>query len=210
MLPDMDDRIRDAAEAIEQVMFDMHADENGVHANTLICTMAAVTGEAVLRATMPEQQLYNDRGVIFSDLANGLICEAQDGNILDYIAYTAKEVGLSPNDFPDIEQIFRNTAAGIGNAEVPVLTVEEDHRPLFWSLAGAAFARQQVLDVYAKFKLAPNEAVLATTLVLCRFLNATKDVLASGIAFRLALETLIGATKMYPVALEDLEQMTEQ
>lgn len=212
MLPDMDDRIKVAAEAIEQGMFEMHRDERGVHANTLICTTAAVLGEAILRAVIPEEQLYNDRGIIFSDAANGLICEDDDGSVLDYVIYTAKEVGLTEAQFPDVEEIFRNTAAGVGdaNSEIPVLTVPEDQRPMFWSMAGAAFARQQILDVYIKNKLEPVDAVLAVTLVLCRFLTGTKDVLVSEVAFRLALETLVGATKLHPVALEDLEQMTEQ
>lgn len=212
MLPDMDDRIKAAAEAIEQGMFEMHRDERGVHANTLICTTAAVLGEAILRVVIPEEQLYNDRGIIFSDAANGLICEDDDGSVLDYVIYTAKEVGLTEAQFPDVEEIFRATAAGVGDAdsEIPVLTVAEDQRPMFWSMAGAAFARQQMLDVYTKNKLEPVDAVLAVTLVLCRFLTGTKDVLASEIAFRLALETLVGATKLHPVALEDLEQMTEQ
>ncbi|MGB4101253.1 MAG: hypothetical protein WBK91_05035 [Alphaproteobacteria bacterium] len=212
MLPDMDDRIKSAAEAIEQAMFDMHRDERGVHANTLICTTAAVLGEAVLRAVVPEAQLYGDRGIIFSDPARELICEAEDGNVLDYLVYTAQEVGMDETQFPDIEEIFEATAAGVntGDAEIPVLTVSEDQRPMFWSIAGAAFARQQVLDIYAANKLTPIEAVLGGTLVLCRFLNGTKEVLASDVAFRLALETLIGTTKLHPVALEDLEGMTEQ
>ena len=210
MLPDMDDRIKAAAEAIEQAMFDMHSDERGVHANTLICTTAAILGEAILRVVLPEAQLYGDRGIIFSDQANGLICEDADGNVLDYLVYTAKEVGLDEALFPDIEEVYQATAAGIDGSEIPVLTVAEEHRPMFWSMAGAAFARQQILDIYQKNKLAPVDAVLAVTLVLCRFLNGSKDVLASEVAFRLALETLVGATKLHPVALEDLEQMTEQ
>ena len=210
MLPDMDDRIKSAAEAIEQTMFDMHRDERGVHANTLICTTAAVLGEAILRAVTPEAQLYGDRGVIFADKANGLIYEDEDGTALDYIIYTAKEVGLTQEQFPNVEEILQNTAAGIGNGEVPVLTVPEDQRPLFWSMAGAAFARQQILEIYSKNSLSPVDAVLAVTLVLCRFLTGTKDILAPEISFRLALETLVGATKLHPVALEDLEQITEQ
>ncbi len=212
MLPDMDDRIKNAAEAIEQAMFDMHRDERGVHANTLICTTAAILGEAVLRAVIPEPQLYGDRGIIFSDQANELLCDAEDGSVMDYLVYTAKEVGLDEAQFPDVAGIFEATAAGVGagDAEIPVLTVAEDQRPMFWSMAGAAFARQQILDIYAANKLTPVEAVLGGTLVLCRFLNGTKDVLTSGVAFRLALETLIGATKLHPVALDDLEQMTEQ
>jgi hypothetical protein len=210
MLPEMDGRIQAAAETFEQAVLDIHRDERGVHVNTLLSTTAAIVAEAVLRATVPDEQLYGDRGIMYSEAADSLLLTEEHGNVMDYIGFTANEAELTPIQMPDIDDIYRRTGAALGKSEIPVLTVPESQRPQFWSIAGAAFARPQVLEIYQRFDLKPREAVLMTTLVLCRFLNATQGVLDPGLAFRIVLETLVGAVRIHPVSMKDVEQMTKQ
>ncbi|MEJ0063683.1 MAG: hypothetical protein WDO70_10940 [Alphaproteobacteria bacterium] len=210
MLPELNDRVKTAAKTIEKAMLDMHADDLGIHVNTLISTVAAITAEAALRATIPEGELYSKRGVIFSGQVNGIICEEKGGNILDYILFTGKKVGLSEHKFPNIDDIFRAAVIGIDKNQLPVLSIPMEHRPNFWAMAGAAYARDKILEIYRRNRLSSGEAVLAMTLVLCRILTVTKDTLAPEIAFRLALETLIGVAKLHPIAVEDFEQMAQQ
>jgi len=207
MLPQMDDRIQSAAEALEQYFLGMHRDDRGVHVNTLLSTTAAVVAEAILRATVQEDQLYMGKGMLFSEGAEDLFYRADDGNVLNYLAFTAQEVGLTALTMPDIEEIFRATAAAADKSPIPVLTVPEDQQPKFWALEGATRARPSVLEIYQRYALTPEEAVLAVTLVLCRILNGTQKVLKPVIAFRLALETLVGAIRLHPVSPKDLEQM---
>ncbi len=210
MLPEMDERIQAAAETIEQALVEVHKDDRGVHVNTLICTCAAILGEAVQRICMTDEQLYGDRGILYNEATDYWLWGADDGNVIDFIAFTAGEVGLTPERMPDIDVICRTTIAAMGKAEIPALTVPDDQRPQFWSMAGATFMRKQMLEIYQRFDLKADEALLAMTLTLCRFLNATQNVLKPEIGFRLALETLIGSVRLHPVSQEDLDRMTQK
>lgn len=207
MLPEMTEQIQAAAEEIEQMMLAMHKDDKGVHVNTVLSTMAAVTAEAILRASTNEAQLYGERGAVFSLGAEEILFRAKTGNVMNYIMFTAKEVGLAEMAVPNIEDLLRIVAANIGKNEIPVLTIPKEHRPHFWAMGGATHARPKLLEIYAKHKLRPIEAALATTLLLCRFLHSTNAVLAPDIAFRLVLETLAGAVRLHPISREDLDQM---
>ncbi len=210
MLPQMDERIQAAAETFEQMMLDVHRDERGVHINTLLSTACAVLAEAMLRATVPHEQLYGDRGIMYAEEAEYVFWGAEDGNVMDYLAFTANEIGMTPQTMPDVDEIYKHTAAAIGKSEIPALSVPEDQRPHFWSMAGAAFVRAQMLEIYKRFDLKPMEEVLVCTLLVCRLLNATQNVLQPQLAFRLTLETIVGCLRLHPVEMKDLEKMAKQ
>jgi hypothetical protein len=210
MLPEMDARIQAAAEEIEKVMLGLHQDAKGIHVNTLISTAAAITGEAILRAVTDADSLYRDRGAIFSLGAEDVLFGSREGSVMSYIGFTAVEAGLPADSMPDIYKIMQHTSNKMGNAgptDIPALTVPMDQRPHFWALGGATHARPQLVAIYAKHRLEPLEAVLANTLLLCRFLHGTRGVLKPEFAFRLAMETLAGAIRMHPISAEDLELM---
>lgn len=210
MLPEMDQRIQAAAENLEEVMLDVHRDERGVHINTVLSTVCAILSEAMLRAAMPHEQLYGDRGIMYCPEAEHIFWGAEDGNVLDYVAFTGNEVGMTPERMPDVDEIYRHTGAAIGKSEIPALSIPDDQRPHFWSMAGAAFTRPQVLDIYQRFDLKPLEEVLVCTLVMCRLLNATQGVLSPDISFRLTLETIVGCLRLHPIEMKDLEKMAKQ
>ena len=210
MLPQLDEKIQAAAEAFEQAVLEMHHDDKGVHVNTLLSTTAAIVAEAIMRARLPEVQIYGDRGIIIAPEADALLLGEPDGCVMDFIYFTAQEAGLTPETVPDIDDIFRHTAQALGKSEIPALTVPDDQRPQFWSMAGATYARPRVLELYQQYGLSADEAVLASTLVLCRLLNGTQKVMEPRVAFRLVMETLVGALRLHPVSREDLERVSKQ
>lgn len=212
MLPDMDERIQAAAEEMEKIMLPLHQDDRGVHVNSLLSTVAAVTGEAILRAVSNLDQLYAEQGPIFSLGAEDVLFGAREGSVMNYIGFTARESGLAAADMPDIIAIMQHTSSMMSKVsimDVPVLTIPEDQHPHFWALGGAAASRQKVLDIYARFTLKPLEAVLASTLLLCRLLHSTRDVLLPKYAFRLVMETLVGGIRLHPMSVEAIEQMAQ-
>jgi uncharacterized ParB-like nuclease family protein len=210
MLPEMDARIQAAAEELEQAMLTLHRDEKGVHVNTLLSTMAAMTGETILRATTREDLLYGQRGPIFSPGADDVLYRARQGCVMNYIGFTAREIGLAEMAFPNIVDLLKKASDAAGKRPLPVLTIPTSDLPHFWAFGGAATARGEMLTIYARHELGPLDAVLAATLLLCRFLHATHKVLAPEIAFRLMMETLVAAIRWHPVSLGELQELERQ
>lgn len=208
METDADDRIASAADEIEEFLLEMHEDEDGVHANTLVCTSAAIAGEALLRVTMNEGDLYGRRGALASGSQDALAAGIGGGSVLDHLEQAAQTMGLGEEDFPDIIEIRRLIAAGIDNGEAPVLTADSEQEPEIPPMIGAALAREDVLDIYTAYDLDARAAAQAATLALCRVISESSEVLAPAIAFRLALGSLVTATLLYPVARDDIEQIT--
>jgi hypothetical protein len=201
----------DAAAVELGSLFEARASIQGrIRVEDLLSAAAAVTGEACLKATGildPEQHGYPAGAPVLSDAANTMLSRdsvdwaGAEGSVFYRIRDGALDRGYPADAFPNLADVYRVHAAGIGSAGwgwVP-LSVSEDHRPRAEPLRDAYELRRPVDAVFAARGVRPPDrpGVLADAIVI--ELGRVVAAIDAGVAIRIVLETVNGMAKTAPM-----------
>jgi hypothetical protein len=198
------DNIIDAAREIAARLKAAYLDSGRIHAETVIGAAAAIAGEWSLWATglpVPES------GWIVMPAAAALLLEG-GGSARQLIAAAVANAGGDAQRLPPAQVLVARAAAAQGGA-YPPLTVDQSHYPNEWSpLAGPRF-RADVKQICAAQGLDDSKQVfVATVMTVSLLISATASVLDPTVAGTLALEVMVGVSRMSPA--ENERSLTQQ
>jgi hypothetical protein len=170
----------------------------GVHAETLIAAAAAVCGEWGLWATgVP---IPADAWVFIPEV-DALLLEGPEA-ARRLVEKAVAESGGSISRLPSNKALAASVAAAIGST-FPPLSVGESHYPQEWSPVAAPRFRQPVKDICAAGGYRDPKSVLhCCAFALGIVISATSGVLDPVVAGTLALEVMVGVSRMSPAATQ--------
>lgn len=188
---------------IADFLIGSYANEQGVHAETLLGAAAALAGEFALRAAEP---ILPDEGWVISTNAAGLIFEnaaVGEMTLWSIIRIGAERSGLTDGDMPDPGEAYgRAATASFGGTSYPPLTVPAEHYPLEWSPNACPRYREAIAKIGATRGLAMKDLAMAIALSIVLIMSKTAEILSPAIATRLVLEIMIGVSRMPPLQAE--------
>lgn len=196
------ERIGPASREINDLLIAAYQGPRGVHAETVIGAAAALTGEWALRASggpLP------DKGYVFGGLPDPLLYQAEDEGQVSLwwiIRSAAEEAGAEAGELPDIIDVVRRTAAAVGSDSYPALSVPDENFPQEWSPNACPRFRAEIERIREAHDLTVEEIALALGFSTALLVDMTKGVLAPHIAAKLAVEIMIGTSRLAPLADE--------
>ena len=191
-----------AGAKIANFLIEAYRDQRGVHAETVIGAAAALAGEFTLRAAEPA---LPKAGWVFSEHANQLLFGNANGDGLSLwriICHGTVNAGVDERDLPDFTAALRRTAGAVGaNAKMfPVLNVPEQHYPHEWSPNACPRLRNDIAKIGVERGVSGVDLAFALAFAVAILIEQTKEVLPPVIAATLALDVMLGVTKMVPLA----------
>lgn len=189
-----------AAEWFEFVTGDYRS-EKGIHAETLIGALAAITGHQVIVACGGTSVPFQQSPFIFSDDANGLLAEDGDRGLTVWqlIVACAGQAGVGKADLPDLEDVFGRNAEAIGRTPYPPLSIPAQNFPQEWSPNAPIRFKSDIEAFRLKHdSLQPDELALAFALSTGLGILATRNALDPKVATQLAVEMIVGTAKLNP------------
>jgi hypothetical protein len=188
------EKLSTAANDISVMLQEAYRSERGIHAETLVAAAAAVTGEWALWAL--EMDLPQD-GWIVSDGVNQITIEGPNA-VARLVEAAVAHANGSPDKLPTADILAANAAAAMGKPGFPPLSVPARHLPQEWSPLAAPRFRHAVREIARQHGLSAHETCAACGLAVGLLIDATKDVLDPTVAGTLALEIMVGVTRMSP------------
>lgn len=183
-----------------------YSSSNGLHASSIVGALAAFAGDTALRAaaraagkTLPEN------GWIVGGLPDPLLYGTALGgqfSVWHIVSAAAVSAGAEISDLPDMQEIVARTAAGIGSAPFPPLSVEQGYYPRDWSPNAVPRLREKVDAIANAEGLTLEEILCAHALALAALIGQTKDVLRPAVTATLIAEIMIGVSRMAPLKAE--------
>lgn len=176
-----------------------YKNERGVHAETIIGAMAALAGEFALRASEPT---LPDEGWVHSETVNGILFENETKGQMTLWAAVRKGAirrGASPDSLPDPQDVVACTAKSVGQSPFPPLSIPENYYPLEWSPNACPKYRAQIEKLAMEQGLSTTECAIALGFSVGLLIAKTSDILPPAIAATLALEIMIGVSRMAPL-----------
>jgi hypothetical protein len=114
----------------------------------------------------------------------------------------ALKAGVAEHDLPEPRAIAEAADAAIGLASLPPLSVPRAHYPRDRSSNAVPGLRQIVRALQDEHRLCHKEMADALCHVIGQIVVRSRGTLDPAIATTLAMETLIGVTRMSPLAVE--------
>ena len=188
-----------ASTEIAKFLINSYRTERGVHAETLIGGAAALTGEFALRAVEP---VLPENGWVISEKSNALLFEDEqrgEAALSTVIRAGAERAGARPEDLPDPLSVVARVAAAVGGSPFPPLSVPDRHYPHEWSPNACPSLRGGIEEIAAAQGISGREIAMALVFAIAILIDQTKDVLPAAIAATLALEVMIGVSRMAPM-----------
>jgi hypothetical protein len=192
-------KITVAAKSIEDVLVQAYRDQRGVHAETVVGAAAALAGEFALRASGVE---LPKKGWIAGGIADGLLFEPGDEKSLTLwraIREWAIRAGADEAKLPKVEAVVAEVAQRVGGAPFPPLSVSFDRYPREWSPNAAPRFRERIMAIARDHALTPVETAFALAFVVGNLIDRTKAILPPEIGATIALEIMIGVSRMAPL-----------
>jgi hypothetical protein len=173
----------------------------GVHAETVIGAAAALTGAAALQATTP---MAPGRQYALSTAADQILFDEKPlgKSLTDVVLDLADKAGLRPDQHPDIIDVRRRVVEAFGSKSFPPLSIPVRHYPQEWSPNATVRFRGWLERFFARKGLTPLEAAAALACTTGALIQMTKDALEPCIAVLLAMEIMIGVSRMRPLDRE--------
>ena len=188
-----------ASAEIAKFLINSYRNERGVHAETLIGGAAALTGEFALRAVEP---VLPDQGWVLSEKSNALLFEDEghgEAALWTVIRAGAERAGAAPEDLPDPVSVVARVAAAVGGSPFPPLSVPNQHYPHEWSPNACPTLRAGIEKIAAAEGISGRDVAMALVCAIAILIDQTKKVLPAAIAATLALEIMIGVSRMVPM-----------
>lgn len=207
-LADAESRIRQAALRLVQ------EPDGRVRVEDYLTVLAAATGEAALAASGFDVEHHNltpGSPLSHGPVASRLGLDPADGvgsgsgttpaGTVWSILSGLRERVVAPSAFPSPDELRRGLGSAEGTpgwGEVP-LTVGADHAPSQPPLRRAFEVRPAVLDTERSFNAPVTDRHVVTASALAAAIEQTKDAIDPQVAVRLALEVVLGTTRMAPM-----------
>ena len=190
---------RAAGVQITRFLMQSYQNDQGIHCETIIGAAAALAGEFVLRASEPT---LPDSGWVTSTKSTGLLFENEARGKMSMwtiIRVGAEKAGAAPDALPDPVEVVGRVAASLGQSPFPPLSVPEEHFPHDWSPNACPTHRDEIERIGAENGLSPSDLALELAMCIVFLMHQAKDVLPPVIAATLALEIMIGVSRMAPM-----------
>ncbi|MCW5770439.1 MAG: hypothetical protein KIT16_02295 [Rhodospirillaceae bacterium] len=207
---------------LRETLLKLLADHRGVHAETAMAAIGAITGHAAIHAvweTMtvtgrtPPLGLYEVKTTTgetyyFGDSLNAYLVQ-QDAETLPlwaFLAAGAVEAGVPAAELPDAREMFAYAAGAVGSGNFGVLRVAEANRPrrsprecldAFWPVAKSILSSDRFPGAQGR-RVAVQHWPIVAGIVAKQLLVMSKSVLDPRIAFRLCMEAAIFMSKIDP------------
>lgn len=191
-----------ATSEITQFLIESYRMERGVHAETIIGGAAALAGEFALRGS--ESDLPAD-GWVISENANGFLFENEargDVTLWSIIRSGAERAGAAPDTLPDPVDVVARVAESLGSSPFPPLSVPDRHFPHEWSPNACPKLRGGIEKIGAANGLSARELALALATAVSILIGQTSQLVPPAVAGTLALEIMIGVSRMVPLEVE--------
>lgn len=190
------EKMHDIAHDLLPVFIKSYQDKRGVSAETLIGGLAAVTGDHVLR-TFVDADNCNDFWIISDEVDTFLSVDTYDSLSIDsYLSNFGKEAGYHYRNVDRVKTIIKRTAAAIGGEIFPPLTIPKNHYPYEYSPNAAVRYRATMKEIFDAHVMTKRERAICCTYLTGQAIVEAKDVLDPDIAYQLALEMIVGVSKM--------------
>lgn len=191
-----------------------------VRAEDLISAGAAIVGERCIETAGDFDARHHDFAPgshVFSDAVNDLLCgdvstnleELPPTSVFGTLRDELLRSGYTRAEFPEIENVFKAFAGGIGKPEewgwVP-LSVGDDNRPFLQPLRAAYETRRAVDEMLAPFGDDSRRRLAVVTHALAKVLTLVRDAIQPSIALKLAFETVNGMAKTAPMTEQAFSQ----
>lgn len=182
----------DAANNIISFLIEEYMDEKGVHAETVLGALAAITGDQILRSTADIENVED--AWISSDAAT----EAIFGNegVYEHLCAVVRNAGGDLANVEDPESIIKRTVEAIGGSPFPPLTIPNDNYPLEFSPNAAFRYREKVRDILDQHNIPQEEYGQCCGYALGQLIDQMKEVLDPALSLKIASEIMFGVTKM--------------
>lgn len=191
--------MQQARAEIAALLIEAYRDGQGVHSETMIGGAAALAGEFGLRAIEPN---LPEQGWVVGDKINGLLFENEEqgeATLWTIIRVGAERAGAPAEELPDPVDVVARVAAKIGGSPFPPLTVPERHYPHEWSPNACPRLRRAIEIIADARNLSSVDRAMAIAFAIAFLIAQIKDVLPPVIAATLALEIMIGVSRMAPM-----------
>ncbi|MDH3236170.1 MAG: hypothetical protein OEQ29_21820 [Alphaproteobacteria bacterium] len=192
-----------AAGAMASHLMTAYEEGGNADAAKVIGALAALAGEFSLRATddigpgAPQWIVStNVNGLLFEDEAKGI------PNLWSAIRGSVQKAGVTADELPDPITVVAQTAAAIGGSPFPPLTIPKEYYPAEWSPNACPRFRHEIERIGYEFRLSEIERALALGYAIGASIVAAANVYPPAIAATLALEVMIGVSRMRPLATE--------
>ena len=188
-----------AATDLVAMLASAYSSRDRMQPESAIAAGAALTGEFALRAAgvpLPEQ------GAVPPGLADDvLFAGAREGRPTAwmFLMHAALEAGAASYQLPDIEVVAARIAQEGGSA-FPPLSVPEQHVPHEWLPNIAPRFRYRVIAVADAHDLSLRAATIALAAATGQLIIRARDDLAPLIGLTLAVEIMLGAARIAPLA----------
>jgi hypothetical protein len=190
---------RAAGVQITRFLMQNYQTARGIHCETIIGAAAALAGEFALRASEPT---LPDSRWVTSTKSTGLLFENEargEMSMWTIIRVGAEKAGAAPKALPDPVEVTGRVAASLGQSPFPPLSVPEEHAPHEWSPNACPLLRDAVERIGRENGLSPQDLALELAMCITFLIHQAKDVLPPAIAATLALEIMIGVSRMVPM-----------
>jgi hypothetical protein len=113
--------------------------------------------------------------------------------------------GLAEKDVPDIVAALKRTAGSVGGGQkmFPALSVPEKHFPHEWSPNACPRFRDDIARIGAKHGVAGVRLPFALAFAIAFLIGRTRHVLPPAVGIALALDIMLGVSKMPPLVAPD-------
>jgi hypothetical protein len=214
-----------AAQRIVDLLIGRLKEPDGrVRVEDLISAAAAVVGERCIETAGildPRSHEFAPGSRVFSDTVNDLLCGNVSTKLEDFSPDTVfgrlrddlTSQDFSASEFPDVENVFRTFASGVGRPEewgwVP-LSVDHDNRPFLMPLRIAYETRTVIDEICTGLKADHRRCLRIATRALAEVLIAVRQAIAPSVALLLAFETVNGMSKTAPMTPKAFSLMAKE
>jgi hypothetical protein len=192
-------KVTEASQEIIDFLVNAYRDSRGTHSETVIGAAAALAGAYAQQSVQPmapgTQYVISDRvsDLMFNDTVIGQ-------SLVGIILRSAEGAGVARAQLPDPQAINSRVIAAFGSKSFPPLSVPRANYPHEWSPNASVRHRARVDAILDARQLNPLEGAVALTTATAGLIKLTATAIDPRIATTLALEIMIGVSKMRPLA----------
>ena|GEM_PF-4616372 len=177
-------------EMYRMIIEDLLESGGRVSAETLLATIAAITGESAAFASLSDSEMT--RGIV-SDSALEFLESLSD------IMKSQLKSHMVEGEYPNFDDLVKQSCEGNGL----VLTNDPYFDPHQRPLCAAAFYRNEIYAIAAKHKLGDWEIASAAAFAVINASEQALPVDTPDVIYRLVMETAIGVAQSTPIVVED-------
>jgi len=196
-----------AKEILQQVINALKTGR-GVRIEDLLAILATLAGYACQMSvreqpggSLTEAVTSDGAKYYFGDALNRPLAESQY-SVWSICAGTAQHLGVRPEDFPGLDDVFRHVSASVGTPQFGIPRLPEAHMPgepprnylKLWKL---------FLPRVRRFCPDAQQWPMLYAIAIAEAMEMAKDVIAPQLALRLVMECAIPMSKVDPASVEE-------